>query len=183
MTNVYVQSGYPRIKNDNYRTVDPRCTDAFLKVFTPQGWIVDVCAPDGSGIVDRCVERGIVARGVDDALGDTLFSENGEDWIVSNPPYKRDIVDTIIYFQINRLREHKVRGVAMLLRANFDFAKSRIPMFRDNPLYRGQIKMLFRPIWIEGEQRAQPIHNFVWHIWERGDFVGGWNQKTIWYVE
>ena len=179
MTKVpYVHSGYDRIKDDNYQTVDPRCVDALVHQFCPYS-IVDVCAPSGSGIVDRFIEIGLDARGVADAFDDTLLNRYVDKWIVTNPPYTRPLVDDIIKEQIERIDESRILNVAMLLRSNFDFAKSRVSMFKNNPLYRGQIKMLFRPIWIEGEQRAQPIHNFVWHIWQEGY----WNNKEVWYVE
>jgi hypothetical protein len=34
----------------------------------------------------------------------------------------------------------------------------------DHPYYYGQIKLRFRPWWSE-ERTAQPIHNYVWHVW------------------
>jgi hypothetical protein len=39
-------------------------------------------------------------------------------------------------------------------------------MFAQNEYYYGQIKMLFRPWWSE-DHSAQPIHNYVWHIWRK----------------
>ena len=181
MTNPYVQSGYERIKDDNYQTIDPRCVDALVHPFCPYS-IVDVCAPSGSGIVDRFIEIGLDARGVADAFDDTLLNRYVDKWIVSNPPYARPLVDNIIKKQIERIDEGRVINVAMLLRANFDFAKSRQVMFKDCQYYEGQIKMLFRPIWIEGKQKAQPIHNFVWHIWTATP-ERNLSFKKIWYVE
>ena len=34
-------------------------------------------------------------------------------------------------------------------------------------LYRGQTRMRFRPWW-SGDRKAQPIHNYVWHVWAPG---------------
>ena len=163
MTKPYVQSGYERIVDDNYQTIDPRCVRALIDTIyiSRQARIVDCCAPNGSGIVDQLQNLSYIAYGIEDA-----FEYVKSDWIVSNPPYKRGIVDKIIKAQINRLGE--TTGVAMLLRNNFDFAKSRYNMFT-SPFYYGQIHMLFRPIWIKpvpGEKKIEPIHNFVWHIWK-----------------
>ena len=163
MTKPYVQSGYGRIKDDNYQTIDPRCVRALVDTIHIGSYlrIVDCCSPNGSGIIDTLNKMNYFASGVEDAFG-YIDAE----WIVSNPPYKRGIVDKIINAQIGRLGE--VEGVCMLLRNNFDFAKSRYDMFT-SPFYYGQIHMLFRPIWIEpipGEKKIEPIHNFVWHIWK-----------------
>jgi hypothetical protein len=91
-------------------------------------------------------------------------------WIVSNPPYKRPLVDDIVSDMISRLEESRycdvTDGVALLLRTNFDHASSRERFFRDNPHYYGQIKLMFRPRWFEKRDGdATPFHNFVWHIW------------------
>ena len=172
--NNFIRSGRERIKDDNYQTVDPRCVQALVETLTHfHGWtdddtFVDCCAPSGSGIVEELRKRKLNAIGVRDAFGD--FSAN---WIVSNSPYKRGVVDSIILKQLSRLSSPNVVGVAMLLRTQFDHAKTRYNMFADHPLYAGQIKMTFRPIWfLAGE--STPIHNYVWQIW-----IKGWNSLPI----
>lgn len=161
MTVPYVHSNYERIADDNYQTVDSRCVKALVDTVQIPTYmrIVDCCSPNGSGIVDTLNKLNYLAFGTSDAFG--LFDAT---WIVSNPPYKRGLVDKIINAQIDRIP--KVEGVAMLLRSNFDFAKSRYGMF-STPYYYGQIHMMFRPWWSE-DKKAQPIHNFVWHIWRMG---------------
>lgn len=160
MNKPYVHSNYTRIDDDNYQTVDPRCIKALVDTvyISRQERIVDCCAPNGSGIVTELQNLDYIAYGMNDAFGFI----NG-DWVVSNPPYKKGLVDKIINAQLDRLGT--VKGVCMLLRNNFDFAKSRWDMFAANPYYYGQIHMLFRPRWFE-ENKASPIHNFVWHIWK-----------------
>lgn len=161
MTKPYVHSRYKRIQDDNYQTVDPRCVHALADTIKLSGKIVDCCSPHGSKLVDALKDYGFKnAIGVGDAFG---FIK--ADWIVSNPPYRKGLVDAIINAQLNRLGE--VHGVCMLLRNNFDFAKSRWSMFAANPFYYGQIHMLFRPKWFT-DDKASPIHNFVWHIWRLG---------------
>jgi len=167
MTKVpYVHSGYDRIKDDDYKTVDKRCIYGFLEHFKPEGLCVDVCAPSGSGIVDTLLEKGYEAVGLDDAFRDGFEA----DWIITNPPYKRPMVDEIIYRQIARIGKGEVKAVACLLRSNFSYAKSRQTMFRYNRYYYGGIKLLFRAWWVEEEKRDSrrngPIHNFTWHIWK-----------------
>lgn len=163
MPNPYVNSRFPRVPDDYYPTIDPRCVYGFLEHFRNPGKVVDCCAPNGSGIVDTLIECGVDAESYPDAFG-----EFEADWVVSNPPYLRGLVDDIIYRQIGRVQEGQIKGAAMLLRNNFAFAKSRKPMFQ-NEYYLGEIKLLFRPWW-SNEHSKQPIHNFVWQIWMKQNF-------------
>lgn len=157
----FVHSNFDRIENDNYQTIDKRCIYGFLEYFTPTGLCVDVCSPNGSGIIDTLIECGYGnSISGKDAFENLLFAQ----WIITNPPYKRGVVDDIINRQIKRLEKDEISGLAILLRSNFDFAKSRWDMFHHYS-YSGQIKLLFRPWWSE-DKLASPIHNFVWHIWK-----------------
>lgn len=158
MSKPYATSNYARVEDDNYQTIDPRCVAALMDCVQIIGRVVDCCAPSGSKIVEEMTKLGIMATGVSDALGDIYA-----DWIVTNPPYKRGLVDQILNRQIERVRCNEVTGFATLMRNNFDFAKSRWDMFT-NTLYAGQVHMMFRPWWSE-DKKAQPIHNYVWHIW------------------
>lgn len=161
--NYYVKSNFERIPDDYYPTIDTRCVDGLLKFcILPDSKIIDPCAPNGSGIVNALVDRHYSAMGSGDAFEPSIDA----DWIVCNPPYKRGLVDRIINRQVARIGS--IFGVAMLLRANFDYAKTRRAMFADNPLYWGKIQLCFRPIWIEpkpGEKVVEPIHNYAWYIW------------------
>lgn len=159
MTVPYVHSNYKRIAGDFYPTIDERCIYGFLEHYQPSGLCVDVCAPNGSGIVDTLKNCGYKAKGIPDAFTESLAAQ----WIITNPPYKRPLVDDIINRQIERVDCGEAGGLAVLLRATFDHAKSRVNMF-DHPLYAGQIKLRFRPWWSESHKK-QPIHNYVWQLW------------------
>lgn len=162
MTVPYVHSKYKRIEDDNYQTVDKRCVKGLVETTFIHGKVIDVCSPNGSEIVNALRELGHEAYGYDDAfIGLVLGS-----WIITNPPYKKGIVDEIVWRQIQRVEKGEVVGFAVLLRTNFDHAKTRKGMF-SHPLYFGQVKLCFRPYWTE-ERKHSPIHNYVWHIW-RGD--------------
>lgn len=154
----YVHSNFERRENDHYPTIDPRCVDGLVHYIGIAGDIVDCCAPSGSGIVDSLTKMEYSARCIPDAFSDFCC-----DWIVSNPPYKKGMVDKIIEKQISRIESKETFGVAMLLRTNFDHAKTRKHLF-EHPNYYGQIKLCFRPYWTE-DRKHSPIHNFVWHIW------------------
>lgn len=184
MTNPkYMNSGRPRLADDDYKTLDKRCVYGFLEFFQPVGLVIDPCSPSGSGIVNTLKELDFNAEGLSDAFADFQAT-----WVVSNPPYKRrplvngvPLVDAIIYRQIDRIHVGDVFGVAMLLRHGFDFAQERKPMFRDNPYYAGQIKLLFRPRWFEKRPGdKQPFHQYVWHIWHAQADI---DRKEVWYAE
>lgn len=157
----FVHSNYPRVPDDFYPTLDPRCVYGLLEHFEPKNLCIDVCAPNGSGIVDTLTACGYKAAGLPNAFVDNLRAT----WIITNPPYKRGLVDKIIMRQIERVVKGDVFWLAVLLRSNFDFAKSRQAMF-EHPNYLGQIKLRFRPYW-SADRKAQPIHNYVWQLWSR----------------
>jgi hypothetical protein len=163
MPNPYVNSNFQRVADDSYRTIDVRCVDT-LMAYAPfiQGRIIDPCARMGSAIVDRLKETAY-----DAVCGADAFAPYPKDisWIVTNPPYDRNVVDDILHNFVKRVALKEVDGVAALLRSNFDYVKkeNRVALF-ESPYYYGQIKLLFRPWWSEDHSQA-PIHNFVWHIW------------------
>ena len=64
----------------------------------------------------------------------------------------------------SRKYREEIYGFACLLRAYFDYAKSRSDMFEKCDQYNGQIKLRFRPWWVDSKKK-QPIHHFVWQIW------------------
>lgn len=162
MKSPYVFSNYKRLEDDNYKTIDVRCIFGLVEHFPNLGIVADPCSRDGSGIVGMLNGIGYTAFGWSDAFCESSTIAN---WIVTNPPYSRNLVDKIIDRQILRLASNEIEGLAILLRANFDFAKGRREMF-SKPLYFGQIRLRFRPWWTES-RKAQPIHNYVWHIWKR----------------
>lgn len=171
MNKPYVHSNYERIPDDDYKTVDPRCVRALIDMVPVWGYIVDCCSPTGSGIVNQLKEIGLSAFGVADAFAD-FFA----DWIITNPPYTRGLVDRIVWKQIQRLEQSNARGLAILVRNNWDFAKGRYEMFT-HPFYAGQVHMMFRPYWMS-EKKSEPIHNFVWHVWRTTDIR---HTPEVWY--
>ncbi len=120
--------------------------------------IIDICGSHGSGIV-----RSLSSLGYNASAAPEAFAQHKADWIITNPPYDRVIVDKYVCNALAHVETHAVNHAAFLMRANWDRARSRAAFF-DSPYYHGQIRMRFRPWWSE-ERKAQPIHNYVWHIW------------------
>lgn len=159
----YVHSGYERWPDDDYQTIDPRCVQALVETWPISGRIVDCCAPQGSGIVYSLHRLGFLSAQCEPTADYLGFAG----WIVTNPPYKRGVVDEIATTVVDRVRRGYAAGAALLMRANWDLAACRHELFADG-LYRGQTRMRFRPWWSE-ERKAQPIHNYVWHVWTAGE--------------
>ena len=163
----YMQSRFPRIPDDYYPTLDTRCVDGLLTHF--HLWnapIIDMCSPSGSRIVDYLNSRGYDAHGVGDAFATTLYTGGGRalPFGVTNPPYKRSLVDPIVKRQIERVQKGELKLCAFLLRTAFDHAMTRQDIFANHPHYWGQIKLLFRPWWVESREHV-PFHHHVWHVW------------------
>ena len=160
MTVPFVHSGYARKENDDYQTVDARCIEALLESWPFIGArVADICSRDGSGILDYLsAHTDLTPVQMEDA-----FDDFEADWVITNPPYAKNVVDTFIQRGIDLIETKKIKGAAYLMRANFDLAKGRAKFF-DSHLYLGQVRMRFRPWWSE-DRKASPIHNFVWHVW------------------
>lgn len=82
--------------------------------------------------------------------------------IVTNPPY-----DQAELFIRHALDLTKLHGgmVAMLLRNEYDSAKSRSGLFAGHHAFAMKIVLRKRPRWIEGPG-ASPRHNFAWYVWD-----------------
>ncbi len=172
MTVPFVHSNYERKENDDYQTIDERCVTALLDTFNIQSnlfvgkyhEITDICGSHGSGIINTLLKKGFINAICED---DAFSSEITGDWVITNPPYDRKIVNSYVEHCFKLMDSKKIYAAAFLMRANWDMAQSRSHLF-DNDKYYGQIRMRFRPWWSE-ERKAQPIHNYVWHIWTNGN--------------
>lgn len=98
--------------------------------------------------------------------------------IITNPPY-----DKAEQFIRHALSFKNVRHVAMLLRSEFNQAKSRVDLWQ--PPFAFEVALTSRPRWdwwfTEEEKRARrikakldpdkpdasPRHNFSWFVWDR----------------
>lgn len=158
----YVRSNYERIPGDDYQTVDPRCVQALIDTWDEVRYvIVDCCAPNGSALVDE-LER--IGHGTPRREATVDFI-GPADWIVTNPPYMRGVVDEIVTAAVDRVARGEILGAAFLMRANWDLAAKRSGLFGSR-LYAGQTRLRFRPWW-SAERKAQPIHSYCWHVWSR----------------
>ena len=86
--------------------------------------------------------------------------------IITNPPYE---FAAEFCEQALRLTEPDGGMVAMLLRTDFDHAKSRTHLFRDNPAFAKKLVLMKRIAWFveaDGKPKASPSFNHAWYIWD-----------------
>ena len=86
--------------------------------------------------------------------------------IVTNPPYElaKEFCEHAL-----RLMEPRNGFVAMLLRTDFDHAKSRSHLFRDCPAFAKKLVLTRRIVWFEpapGAKGKSPSFNHAWFIWD-----------------
>ena len=86
------------------------------------------------------------------------------DAIVTNPPFgPRGKLAGM--FARKAIVAKDIRVVALLLRVDFDSAKTRVDLFRDCPTFAGKLIMLDRIAWFPGP--SGPSDNHAWYIWNR----------------
>jgi len=83
--------------------------------------------------------------------------------IVTNPPFGK-LAEKFIRKALELTQPHG-GVVAMLLRKEYDSAKTRSPLFKDHPAFAREVVLLWRPRWIAGSKGA-PRHNYSWFIWD-----------------
>ena len=87
--------------------------------------------------------------------------------IVTNPPYKgpngEPLAEMFVRFALQLMAPHPDGLVAMLLRHEFDCAKTRLDLFED-PRFALKLTLTSRPRWVESGQ-GSPRHNFAFFVW------------------
>ena len=174
------ESGYARKERDLYETPE-WVTEAILPHLDK--WRCDaVWEPAaGSGMMARILNRHfhrvyewdicannrpIVEADFLDFERDDGEAPDGYEGIITNPPYERA---TEFCEQALRLTEKAGGMVAMLLRTDFDHAKSRAHLFRDCPAFQKKLVLMRRICWFveaNGKPKASPSFNHAWYLWD-----------------
>lgn len=155
-------SGYERKERDLYET---------------PAWVTEALLPHICNRVDGPIwEPAVGGRKMLDALSAIGFPVHGTDindgcdflkqtkstfdydFIVTNPPYElaREFI------------EHALKMadlVAMLLRTDFDHAKTRQHLFGGCPMFAKKVVLTKRIKWFE-DSKGQPSFNHAWFIWD-----------------
>jgi hypothetical protein len=161
-------SGYNRRPNEDYPT--PAWVTAalggYLK-YVVQAWhIWEPAAGDGALAAALQTQGFKVTATTDNFLKYAAPPCGGVDAIVTNPPYGEDRRSAIACDFIHHALNLNVPIVAMLLRVDFDSAKTRAMLFRDNPRFKAKIVLLDRIKWFDGPN--SPSDNHAWFLWGQG---------------
>jgi len=127
------------------------------------GSMVSVLRKAGFSVVGTDIETGVDFLQADAAP--TPAGKIGA--IITNPPYH---LATLFIEHALRLTERDQGVVAMLLRCDFDHAKGRAHLFRDNPAFCKKVVLMRRILWFdpgEGNRTGKsPSFNHCWMIWD-----------------
>ncbi len=102
-----------------------------------------------------------------DFLGDTpRVSVDHVGAIITNPPFElaAEFIERAL-----RWTERTDGFVAMLLRTDFDHAKSRTHLFRDCPAFAKKLVLMKRIVWFveeDGKPKASPSYNHAWFCFD-----------------
>lgn len=160
------ESGYERKERDFYET-PAWATVALLRHLprTPQC----IWEPaSGSGKMENALKQsGYFVFGSDIETGTDFLRQHapvggGPDAIITNPPYA---LATEFVAHALRLMEPMRGLVGMLLRTDFDHAKTRQYLFSGCPQFAKKVVLTQRIKWFE-DSKGQPSFNHAWFIWD-----------------
>lgn len=167
-----VASNYARKENDLYQT-EPWATEALLRHFPVHGASVWEPSAGNHLMADVLREGGAKVKTSDiatydrehDAIFDFLIDrphrEPSINAIITNPPYGKGNRQAVQYA---RLALERCAGlVALLLTAKFDFGKTRMDLFADNPRFVAKIALVDRIQWFPGDSSGTEDH--AWYVW------------------
>ncbi len=155
-------SGYARVAFDQYET--PEWATRALLPHLPSRIEVIWEPACGSGKMVRALRGApfeVIASDIQ--TGSDFFAAGyiAADAIVTNPPYS--LATEFIEEALKRM--HPESGVvAMLLRTDFDHAKSRRHLFADHPAFVKKLVLTKRIQWFE-DSKSSPSFNHAWFIW------------------
>jgi hypothetical protein len=168
---------YERVAHEEYLT-PAWCVEALLDAvghIYDHGWWDPAAGKIKQPIVEACRKYGITTVASDIQEGkDFLKYDTLPDLghlkevrtIITNPPFNqaRQFIDHALnLFQKNNVTDWRVY---MLLRNEYDCAKSRKYLFGDNKHFAGKFVLTKRPYWFE-HKIASPRHNYAWFWWAR----------------
>jgi hypothetical protein len=157
-------SGYPRRPSEHYPS--PVWLGATIAPYFRRAQVTTIWEPAGgvdSSLAAAWVEENFEVIGTDDDFLKRAAPPMQVDCIATNPPYG-DRGELACAF-IRHSLDLDVRIVAMLLRADFDSAKTRTDIFRDCLTFAGKVTLIDRVKWFEGPKG--PSDNHAWFVWDR----------------
>lgn len=157
-------SGYERKERDLYETPEWVTAALLAEGFRKPEVVWEPAA--GSGKMLRMLElldAEVYGTDIDD--GQDFMEHNpppGCDCIITNPPYV--LATEFVERSLTLMR--RVGGqVAMLLRTDFDHAKTRANLFAQCPAFSKKLVLTKRIQWFE-DSKGSPSFNHAWFIWD-----------------
>jgi hypothetical protein len=160
-------SGYERRAFDRYET-PAWVTDCVISYIDTNKYIWEPAAGSGK-MAEILREHGMEVTATDietgnDFLETACLPHINITAIVTNPPY--ELAREFIEHSLKLLP--LVGTVAMLLRTDFDHAKTRQHLFGNCPHFWAKIVLTKRIKWFE-DSKGQPSFNHAWFIWRIGN--------------
>jgi len=155
-------SGYTRVAFDQYETPEwvTRALLPHIPHMNPRCRIWEPAC--GSGKM-ACVLGAKLSTDIQQGVDFLLTPMSDEiDAIITNPPYS---IATEFIEHALALTEDEGGFVAMLLRTDFDHAKSRRHLFADHPAFAKKLVLTKRIQWFE-DSKSSPSFNHAWFIWD-----------------
>lgn len=162
-------SSYDRVALDTYRTPAwvTNCLLAFIQA--KPGTLWEPAASDGQMVKILQDQFLVLATDIQtgtDFLKTTALPDPSVRGIITNPPYS--VAEDFCAHAIKLTAP--VKGfVAMLLRVDFDSAKTRAYLFRDCPAFAKKIVLTKRIAWFvedDGKPKSSPSFNHAWYTWD-----------------
>ena len=157
-------SGYERKERDLYETPE-WVTEALLPHLRQRLGCVWECASGNGKMVKPLKYSGLHVVYSDIADGCDFLKQlrpmGGADAIVTNPPY--ELATEFCKHAIDLMKPNDGL-VAMLLRTDFDHAKTRQYLFAEHLAFSKKLVLTKRIKWFE-DSTGQPSFNHAWFIW------------------
>jgi hypothetical protein len=154
-------SVYVRIERDMYET--PAWVTEALLPHLP-AWCRMIWEPAaGSGKMSRVLKSfADTVVSSDISQGQDFLEADGfdGDGIITNPPYERAV--EFIKHALSLTAPDRL--VAMLLRTDFDHARSRRHLFQHHPAFSRKLVLTKRIRWFE-DSKGGPSFNHAWFVW------------------
>jgi hypothetical protein len=152
-------SGYARVAFDQYETPE-WVTEALIPYLPKKAVIWEPAC--GSGKMSKALGA---YHSTDIQAGEDFFTQERPfrvNAIITNPPYS---VATEFIERALKLTRENGGLVAMLLRTDFDHAKSRRHLFAENIAFTRKIVLTKRIQWFE-DSKSSPSFNHAWFMWD-----------------
>lgn len=158
-------SGYERKERDLYETPE-WVTEALLPHLPAVGVVWEPAAATGKMVrvlqaAGMRVFASDIDQGYDFLTMDEMPIASERDAIITNPPYEL-AADFIVRSVL--MTKRTLGLVAMLLRTDFDHAKTRSHLFQ-SALFAKKIVLTRRIRWFE-DSKGSPSFNHAWFIWD-----------------